>query len=195
MIKRLSLAVLCLFLLGWTHSQAQDLASRIHAMQNSYAASGSIYLLNDKTLVIEPKMPSPLCALPKNADGKTSWSFYTFPLSSITVPLALVDESLISEDQVFTDPDAVKLYKPGEVGDTTMIVIAGVEGKEFHTTIYDRDKFASLGPGPHSSSDYGETKDVTEAFGLTFSDLADARAFESALKSAVMLAKSQTAHP
>jgi hypothetical protein len=164
-------------------------------MKGAYAGSGSIVALDKDTIVIEPKMPAPLCALPKNRDGKTIWSFYTFPLASITVPLAEVDETLISEDRVFTDLNVTKTYKPGDVGDATMVVVAGVPGKQFHTLLYDRDKFTRLGPGPHSTSEYGQAPDNTEAFALTFSDPAAARTFALALRNAVLLAKGQTAHP
>ena len=194
-MRRLSPALLCVLLLGWTHARAQNLASHIEVLKTSYAESGTIVVLDDKTLLIEPKMPSPFCALPNNKDGKTTWAFYTFPFASITVPLAEVDETLISEDRVFTDPEVATSYKPGDKGDATMIVIAGVPGKQFYTLIYDRDKLASLGPGPHASSEYGQAPDTTEAFGLTFSDQADARTFEVALKSAVLLAKAQPVHP
>jgi hypothetical protein len=170
---------------------AQNIASHLQTMKSSYASSGTIVVLDDRTIVIEPKMPSPLCALPMNKDGKIVWNYYAFPLASITVPLASVDETLISEDLVFTNPDAAKGYKPGDAGDTTMVVIAGVHGQQFHTMIYDRDKLASLGPGPHSSTEYGQGPDDTAAFGLTFSDRAQARAFELALKDAVVLAKAQ----
>jgi hypothetical protein len=170
---------------------AQNLAAHIQTLKNSYASSGNIEMLDDHTIVIEPKMPGPLCALPRNEAGRTMWSFYTFPIASIVVPLAAVDETLISEDLVFTNPDAAKGYKPGDVGDTTMVVIAGVQGKQFHSIVYDRDKLAHLGPGPHSSAAYGQTPDDTQAFGLTFSDPASARAFEKALKDAVALTKAQ----
>lgn len=194
-MRRLSAALLCILLLGSVYAKAQNLASHFEVLKTAYAASGTIVVLDNKTLLIEPKMPSPLCALPGYKDGKTIWSYYTFPLASITVPLAEVDETLISEDRVFTDPDVAKSYKPGDRGDATMIVIAGVAGKQFQTLIYDRDKLASLGPGPHASGEYDQTPDTTEAFGLTFPDQADARAFEGALKSAVLLAKAQSARP
>jgi hypothetical protein len=136
-------------------------------------------------------MPAPLCAVPRNEAGKISWSYYAFPLASITVPLTAVDESLITEDTVFTNPDAAKSYKPGDLGDATMVVIAGVSGRQFHTITYDRDKFAQLGPGPHSSAEYGQAPDDTEAFGLTFPDRASAHAFEMALRDAVLRAKAR----
>jgi hypothetical protein len=123
-------------------------------------------------------------------DGKTAWTFYAFPLASITVPLASVDETLLSESRVFTDPNVAQKYKPGEVGDSTLVVISVLPGKQFHTLIYDRSKFAQLGPGPHTGSEYGQAPDDTEAFGLTFSDPAAARTFEVALKEAVILARS-----
>jgi hypothetical protein len=170
---------------------AQNLASKIQIMKNSYAPSGNIIVVNDHTIVIEPTMPGPMCALPMNKDGKITWAYYTFPLASIEVPLASIDETLISDNLVFTDPNATKGYKPGDVGDTTMVVIAGIPGKQFHTVTYDRDKLATLGPGPHSSSAYGQAADDTEAFGLTFADRASARAFEVALRGAVLLAKSR----
>jgi hypothetical protein len=191
-MKKAYLFVSCCLVLSAVVGIAQDLPVHIQEMKSSYAASGSIVVLNDKTLVIQPNMPSPLCALPRNDAGKTTWSFYTFPLASITVPLAEVDESLIGEDVVFTDPDATKVYKPGDVGDTTMIVVVGVPGKQFHTLTYDRDKLAHLGPGPHSSSTYGQAPDDVEAFGLTFPSQAAARAFETALRNAVLAAKAQT---
>ena len=194
-MKRLSPVFIFILLLAWTHANAQNLASHIEVLKTSYASSGTIVVLDDKTLLIEPKMPSPFCALPSDKDGKITWSYYTFPLASITVPLAQVDERVISEDRVFTDPEVAKSYKPGDVGNATMIVIAGVPGKQFHTLIYDRDKLASLGPGPHASSEYDQAPDNTEAFGLTFADAADAREFATALKSAVLLAKAQAAHP
>jgi hypothetical protein len=170
---------------------AQSSASPIETLKNAYAASGTIVVIDRNTILIEPKMPAPLCALPKTENGKTTWQFYSFPLASITVPLTEVDETLISEDRVFTGEDAPKSYKPGDKGDTTMIVIAGNEGKQFHTLIYDRDKFLQLGPGPHSGKEYDQAPDDTMAFGLTFSDPASARAFEIALKNAVREAKAQ----
>ncbi len=170
---------------------AQNLASQFQSMKNSYASSGNIVALDDHTIVIEPKMPGPLCAMPIIKDGKTTWVYYTFPLASIVVPLASVDETLIAENLVFTDPEAAKSYKPGEVGDTTMVVIAGVTGKQFHTITYDRDKLTHLGPGPHSARAYGQASDDTEAFGLMFADRSAAHAFENALKKAVLLAKAQ----
>jgi hypothetical protein len=161
-------------------------------MKSAYAGSGTIVVVDEHAIVIEPKMPSPVCGLPVNKDGKTAWSFYTFPLASITVPLDLVDEKLIAEDRVFTDPNVPDRYKPGDVGDATMVVIAGLPGKHFHTLTYDREKLAQLGPGPHSSKEYGQLPDDTEAFGLTFSDPAAAHTFELALKEAVILAKSKS---
>ena len=188
MRKSLLFAALVFFALPCV---AQNLATSIQIMKRAYALSGNIVVLDDHTIVIEPTMPGPLCALPIDKDGKTTWAYYSFPLASIVVPLASVDETLISDDLVFTHPDAAKDYKPGDVGDTTMVVIAVVPGKQFHTITYDRDKLTSLGPGPHSSSAYGQASDDTEAFGLTFSDRAQARAFEMALKEAVILSKTQ----
>jgi len=170
---------------------AQNSVSSIETLKSSYAASGSIVVLGGNTIVIEPKMPAPVCGLPKTENGKTTWQFYSFPLASITVPLTEVDETLISEDRVFTGSDPDKSYKPGDKGDTTMIVIAGIEGKQFHTLIYDRDKFLQLSPGPHSGKDFDQAPDTTVAFGLTFSDPASARAFEVALRDAVLEAKAQ----
>jgi hypothetical protein len=170
---------------------AQNSASPIETLKNAYAASGSIVVLDRNTILIEPKMPAPVCALPKTENGKTTWQVYSFPLASITVPLNEVDETLISEDRVFTGEEAQKSYKPGDMGNTTMIVIAGNEGKQFHTLIYDRDKFLQLGPGPHSSKEYDQAPDNTMAFGLIFADPASARAFEIALKNAVLEAKAQ----
>jgi len=174
---------------------AQTLAAHIQALKASYSASGNIVALDERTILIEPKMPGPLCALPSSQGGRTTWYYYTFPLASITVPLALVDETLIAEDRVFTDINAAKTYKPGDMGDTTMVVIAGLPGKQFHTLIYDRDKLTQLGPGPHSGKEYGQAVDDTQAFGLTFTDPAAARTFEIALKNAVILAKQRTAQP
>jgi hypothetical protein len=172
---------------------AQDLASSVQAMSAAYSESGSIVALDSTTILIQPKMPAPVCAVPRETGGKTAWSYYAFPLASITVPLAIVDETLIGQDVVFTDADAIKSYKAGAVGDTTMVIIAGVPGKQFHTLAYDRDKFLHLGPGPHSASDYGESPDDTEAFGLTFADRAEAQRFAAALKAAVILARAQMA--
>jgi hypothetical protein len=173
---------------------AQNVAPQFQSMKNAYASSGSIVVLDDHTIVIEPQMPAPLVAMPIIKDGQTMWVYYTFPLASIVVPLNSIDETLISESRVFTDPDAAKSYKPGDVGDTTMVVIAGVTGKQFHTITYNRDKFTHLGPGPHSSASYGQAPDDTEAFGLTFSDRASAHQFEVALKEAVLLSKAEAAH-
>jgi hypothetical protein len=190
-MKRALPFLLCLILTASFSCVAQNSASPIETLKNTYAASGSIVVLDRNTILIQPKMPAPVCALPKIENGKTTWQFYSFPLASITVPLAEVDETLISEDRVFTGDDAPKSYKPGDKGDTTMIVIAGNEGKQFHTLIYDRDKLLQLGPGPHSSKEYDQMPDDTLAFGLTFSDPASARAFEMALKNAVLEAKAQ----
>jgi hypothetical protein len=189
-MKKLYLAALSCLTLALPCA-AQNLASHLQALKSSYATSGNIVMIDDHTLLIEPKMPAPMCALPRNEAGRTTWSYYAFPLASIVVPLAAVDETLITDNAVFTNPDATKSYKPGDVGDTTMVVIAGVQGRQFHTITYDREKLAHLGPGPHSSSAYGQSPDDTEAFGLTFSDRAAAHAFEMALKDAVILAKAQ----
>jgi hypothetical protein len=160
-------------------------------MKTAYTASGSIVMLDGQTLVIEPNMPGPICALPRQEDGKLTWYRYAFPLSSITVPLTEVDESIVSEDNVFTDPNAPRAYKPGDKGDTTMVVIVGMPGKKFRALIYDREKLAQLGPGPHRSSDYGQMQDEVEAFGLIFANADAAHDFVAALKNAVIMAKTQ----
>jgi len=170
---------------------AQDIRSRMEEMKTAYTASGSIVMLDGQTLVIEPNMPGPVCALPRQEDGKITWYRYAFPLASITVPLSSIDETTVSEDRVFTKPDATQSYKPGDQGDTTMIVVVGMPGKKFPALIYDREKLQHLGPGPHSSSDYGQVRDQVEAFGLTFADIAAAHEFVSALRNAVILAKTQ----
>ena len=170
-------------------SAAEDLSAQIEAMKSAYAASGSIVAIDRYRIVIEPRMPSPLCALPMNRDGKTAWNYYTFPLASITISLSDVEETQIAEDRVFTTANAAATYKPGDQGDAIMVVIAVVPGKQFHTLVYDREKFERLGPGPHASGEYGQAPDDTEAFGLTFSDPTAARAFEAALKDAVIQAK------
>ncbi|MGB0064820.1 MAG: hypothetical protein WBP85_10285 [Terracidiphilus sp.] len=192
-MKSLPSVVLYSLSLAVAPAIAQDLSSNVQTMQSAYAASGNIVLLNRDTIVIEPHMPAPLCAMPKNQDGTTTWSLYTFPLASITVPLALVDETLIAEDRVFSSPDALRTYKPGDQGDSTMIVVAGVGGKQFHTLIYDLDKYEHLGPGPHSSKDYDQVPDDTVAFGLTFADPSAAHKFAIAFRNAVMEAKAQAA--
>jgi hypothetical protein len=190
-MKRVLLLLPYVLLVAPFSCVAQNTATPIETLKNTYASSGSIVVLNNNTIVIEPKMPAPVCALPKTENGKTTWQFYSFPLASITVPLSAVDETLISEDRVFTGSDPDKSYKPGDVGDTTMIVIAGNEGKQFQTLIYDRDKLLQLGPGPHSSKDFDQAPDNTVAFGLTFSDQASAHAFEMALREAVLDAKAR----
>jgi hypothetical protein len=172
-------------------SRAQDIPSRMDEMKTAYTASGSIVVLDGQTLVIEPKMPGPICSLPRMEDGKTTWYRYAFPLASITVPLTAVDENVVSEDRVFTDPAAPQVYKPGDQGDATMIVVVSAPGKKFPALVYDREKLAHLGPGPHSSSDYGQFQDQVEAFGLTFADDAAAREFVTALRNAVRMAKMQ----
>ena len=194
-MKRFTLFVFCFFVLSLVRSSAQDISQRIQAMKSAYAASGSIVTLDGRSIVIEPKMPSPVCGVAQMKDGKVAWIFYTFPLASVTVPLALVDESLIGEDRVFTNPNVTHTYKPGDVGDTTMVTIAGLPGMHFHSRIYDRAKFAQLGPGPHASSEYGQAPDDTDAFGLMFPDAASAHTFEIALKEAVILARSKIQQP
>ncbi len=194
-MKYFSLVALGSLSLSAASALSQDLSSNLQAMKNSYAASGNIVVVDKNIIVIEPKMPAPLCALPKFQDGKTTWSFYTFPLASITVPLADVDESLILENRVFSSPDAPQSYKPGDVGETTMVVIASKPGKQFHTLIYDLQKFARLSPGPHSSKDYDQAPDDTEAFGLTFADPAAARTFAAALRNAVIATSTRAANP
>ena len=170
---------------------AQNIRSRMEEMKAAYTASGSIVVLDGQTLVIEPNMPGPICALPRQEDGKITWYRYAFPLASITVPLTSIDENTVSEDRVFTNPGASQAYKPGDQGDATMIVVVSMPGKKFPALIYDREKLEHLGPGPHSSSDYGQVKDQVEAFGLTFADSAAAHEFVSALRNAVTLAKTQ----
>jgi hypothetical protein len=171
---------------------AQDLHFQVQSLKTSYAASGSIVSTDDHTLVIEPNMPAPMLAMPKSENGQTTWSYYAFPLASITVPLAEIDETLIGEDRVFTNPEAAKAYKPGDSGDATLVVVVGKPGKQFHTLTYDRDKLALLGPGPHSSTTYGQAPDDVMAFGLTFADQASAHAFVSSLRKAVLMARAQT---
>jgi hypothetical protein len=180
----------CLVLGSFTAS-AQDIRSRVDQMKTAYTTSGTIVALDGQTLVIEPNMPAPVCALPREEDGKIAWYRYAFPLASITVPLTDVDASLVSEDRVFTNPQAPSDYKPGDKGDAVMIVVVGMPGKKFPALIYDRDKLEHLGPGPHRSSDYGQVQDKVEAFGLTFNDTAAAHEFVTALRNAVMMAKAQ----
>jgi len=190
-MKTLFRLLLSCLVLGSIACSAQDIRSRMEQMKTAYTASGSIVLLDGQTLVIEPNMPAPVCALPREEDGKIAWYRYAFPLSSITVPLTDVDESLMGEDPVFTNPEAPTAYKPGDKGDAVMVVVVGMPGKKFRALIYDRDKLQHLGPGPHSGSDYGQVQDQVEAFGLTFNDTAAAHEFVTALRNAVMLAKTQ----
>jgi len=190
-MKTLFRFLLGCLVLGSVACNAQDIRSRMEQMKTAYTASGSIVALDGQTLVIEPNMPAPVCALPREEDGKIAWYRYAFPLASITVPLSDVDASLVSEDRVFTNPDASTAYKPGDKGDTVMVVVVGMPGKKFPALIYDRDKLEHLGPGPHRGSDYGQVQDKVEAFGLTFNDTAAAHAFVAALRNAVMLAKTQ----
>ena len=192
-VKKYSLFLLFLLSLVPAFSSAQTITAKIQSMRVAYADSGNIVALDGDSIMIAPKMPSPICGLLMTRDGKTGWSYYTFPLASITVPLNAVDENLIVDNRVFTDPNEADHYKPGDVGETTMVVISGMPGKQFHTLIYDRDRFAQLGPGPHSSRDYGQMPDETVAFGLTFTDPQAARTFELALKEAVILAKQKLA--
>ena len=180
-----------LVLCGSFVTRAQDLRLHLEQMKTAYTASGSIVMLDGQTLMIAPNMPSPICALPRNEDGKINWYRYAFPLSSITVPLSDVDESALTEDRVFTNPEAAKAWKPGDVGDTTMVVVIGMPGKKFRSLIYDRDKLARLGPGPHSSSEYGQVPDEVEAFGLIFADSTAAHEFVTALRNAAILARTQ----
>jgi hypothetical protein len=188
-MKKQSIILVSLLLLVPTLGFAQNISANIQSMKAAYAASGSIIALEGDSIVISPKMPSPICALLMNKDGKTDWAYYSFPLAAITVPLNEVDETQIVDNRVFTDPDAAEHYKQGDVGETTLVFVSGMPGKQFHTLIYDRDKFAQLGPGPHSSREYGQAPDDTLAFGLTFSDPEAARAFELALKQAVIMVK------
>ncbi len=192
-MKKYLISLLTLLFLVPSISHAQNIAATIESMKAAYSDSGSIVAVNGDSIVISPKMPSPVCGLLMNRDGKTGWAFYSFPLASITVPLASVDENMIAENRVFTDPNVAEHYKPGDVGETTMVVISGMPGKQFHTLIYDRDKFAKLGPGPHSSREYSQAPDDTLAFGLTFSDPEAAHTFELALKEAVIMAKQKRA--
>jgi hypothetical protein len=178
-------------LLGSLCCGAQDLRSHLQQMKAAYTTSGSIVAIDGQTLVIEPNMPGPICAMPRQEEGKVTWYRYAFPLASITVPLTEVDESVVSEDSVFTNPEAAKGYRPGDKGDTTMVVIVGMPGKKFRALIYDREKLSQLGPGPHRSSEYGQVQDQVEAFGLVFADQAAAHQFINALRNAVILAKTQ----
>ena len=52
---------------------AQGIRSRMEEMKTAYTASGSIVALDGQTLIIEPNMPGPVCALPRQEDGKTVW--------------------------------------------------------------------------------------------------------------------------
>jgi hypothetical protein len=188
-LKKYSIYLLPLLFVAATASFAQNITSKIQSMQLAYSDSGSIIAVDGDSIVITPKMPSPICGMLMDRDGKTGWAYYTFPLASITVPLSAVDENQIVDNRVFTDPNVAEHYKPGQVGEATMVVIAGMPGKQFHTLIYDREKFTQLGPGPHSSREYGQAPDDTVAFGLVFSDAKAAQTFELALKEAVLLAK------
>jgi hypothetical protein len=190
-MKTLFRLLLGCLVLGSFTSSAQDIRSRVDQMKIAYTTSGSIIALDGQTLVIEPNMPAPVCALPREEDGKIEWYRYAFPLASITVPLADVDASLMSEDRVFTNPQAPSDYRPGDKGDAVMVVVMGMPGKKFSALVYDRDKLAHLGPGPHRSSDYGQVQDQVEAFGLTFTNTAAAHEFITALRNAVMMAKAQ----
>jgi len=190
-MKTLFRLLLGCLVLGSFTSNAQDIRSGVDQMKTAYTASGSIVALDGQTLVIEPNMPAPVCALPREEDGKIAWYRYAFPLASITVPLSDVDASLVSEDRVFTNPEAPSAYKPGDTGNAVMVIVVGMPGKKFPALIYDRDKLEHLGPGPHRTSEYGQVQDKVEAFGLTFNDTASAHAFVAALRNAVMLAKTQ----
>ena len=101
-MKKLTLSVFCFFVLSLVQCSAQDITQRIQAMKSAYSASGSIVTLDGRSIVIEPKMPSPVCGLAQMKDGKIAWTFYTVPLASVTVPLAsvTVDPAFVEDTSV-----------------------------------------------------------------------------------------------
>ena len=98
---------------------------------------------------------------------------------------------LMGEDRVFTNPDAPSAYKPGDKGDAVMVVVVGMPGKEIPRPDLRPREASHLGPGPHSGSDYGQVRTRSRPSALRSTTPPAAHAFVTALKNAVMLAKTQ----
>ena len=105
-MKTLFRLLLGCLVLGSIACNAQDIRSRMEQMKTAYTASGSIVVLDGQTLVIEPNMPAPVCALPREEDGKIAWYRYAFPSPPSPFHLQTWTSPSMGEDRVFTNPEA-----------------------------------------------------------------------------------------
>ena len=169
---------------------AQNPVSSIQALKSSYSASGNIVAVDAQTILIEPRMPAPLCAMPRTEAGRISWSYYAFPLASITVPLTAVDETPSPRT-----PSLRILRRQKTISQAMWATPRWLSLREYRTAVshhHLRSRQAGA-PRPRSALVSGVRAGPRRHRGIWshVSHRASARAFEMALRDAVLRAKAR----
>ena len=158
------------------------------------SVSGSAAPLDGHVLKFTFAIPGPRFAFVSKDTGDpetTKWTVMRLDFMSITADLRLLDEGKIDELMVFSAP-YIGAYKPGDVGDTTIVEFHTIAGALLSRTTIDREMVSKLKfPGTYTEEQLG-AKTITETVGLiAFSDKLAARDFEKALRVAIVIAKAE----
>jgi hypothetical protein len=162
-------------------------------LKDAYAKSGEIAWVNG-SLEISPTMPCPLVLFLVGGSPKNpKFAPVAAPVSKVSADLRMIDETSFHDGQAFSGND-VGVYKKGDQGSLTIVLIKATSGKPFFITKYNLDKLNAVlkaGAKPLNGEEIGESSQYSDLISVIFESTADARKFETALKNAVIAAKAE----
>lgn len=193
-MKRLFLILLvCSSVLFSGVAFGQNLKSYVSEMNKDIGEGGSVQLFDGHVLIFSFVVPGPMFIYTDHDTGNpntTAWTVRSLDVEGITADLKSLNEDTISDRAVFSPP-YFAVYKPGDVGDATMVEFSTVGDMLMSTTTVDRGKLAKLKPGNATPEQLGENTTPDKYATILFSDRLAARDFEKALRAAVVVAKAQ----
>jgi hypothetical protein len=162
-------------------------------MNKDLGERGSVVLFDGHVLIFEFVLPGPIFIYTDHDTGNpktTAWTAMNLDVESITADLKSLNEDTISDWTAFSPP-YFAVYKPGDIGDTTMVEFSTVGDAGMSRITVDRDKLAKLKPGKVTQEQLGEKTTSGKYAMIAFPDRLAAREFEKALRAAIVVAKAQ----
>jgi len=162
----------------------------------TYGTVGSVELVDNHFIHFLLTVPGPTIALPVGGGAtaqSTRWSTVALDFMSITADLKSLDEDHITEHPAFS-ADGLANYRPGDEGDLTVVQFKSTDApSSISVTTCDREKVTKLprGASTATATQLGAETKTVEGAVLVFTDRNSARAFEKALRVAIVVAKSQ----
>ncbi|HTU49831.1 MAG TPA: hypothetical protein VMF56_04510 [Acidobacteriaceae bacterium] len=171
----------------------QNLQSYVSDMNKALGEHGSVVLFDGQTLVFSFVVPGPVFIFTDHDTGNpktTAWTAMSLDVESITANLKSLNEETISDWTAFSPP-YFAIYKPGDTGDETLVEFSTIRETLMSTVTVDRDKLAKLKPGNVTEQQLGAKTVPSKHAMIVFPDRLEARAFEKALRAAIVAARAQ----